>query len=137
MAVQMYSARWSNVTITPSMGGSSETVGVQSLEYSVDLNKEDHFEGGSHLRTYVSYGYKQVSGKIVIKSVSTVLDGLLDKMEEMNNSFSMHVDLSNGTDHKILDFFDCYLESKGFGMDVNGNGVSTYAFTARDVKEGA
>ncbi len=137
MAVQMYSARWSNVTITPAMGGSSETVGVQSLEYSVDLNKEDHFEGGSHLRTYVSYGYKQVAGKVQVKSVSTVLDALLDKMEEMNNSFSMHVDLSNGTDHKILDFFECYLESKEFGIDVNGNGISTYSFTARDVKEGA
>lgn len=137
MSVQMYSARWSNVTITPSMGGSSETVGVQSLEYKVNLNKEDHFEGGSHLRTYVSYGYKLVNGKVMVKSVSTVLDGLLDKMEEMNNSFSLHVDLSNGTDHKILDFFECYLESKEFGIDVNGNGISTYSFTARDVKEGA
>jgi len=71
MAVQLFSARWSNVTITPSMGGSSETVGVQSIEYSINLNKEDHFEGGSHLRTYVSYGYKQVKGKIQVKSVST------------------------------------------------------------------
>lgn len=137
MAVQMFSARWSNVTITPSSGGSSETVGVQSLEYSVNLNKEDHFEGGSHLRTYVSYGYKMVKGKVQVKSVSPVLDALLDKMEEANNSFSLHVDLSNGTDHKVLDFFECYLESKEFGIDVNGNGISTYSFTARDVKEGA
>lgn len=137
MAVQMYSSRWSNVTITPAKGGSSETVGVQSLEYSINLNKEDHFEGGSHLRTYVSYGYKQVKGKITIKSVSTVLDMLLDKMEESNNSFSLHIDLSNGTDHKILDFFECFLDSKEFGIDVNGNGVSTYGFTSRDVQEGA
>jgi hypothetical protein len=123
--------------ITPASGGSAETVGVQSMEYNINLNKEDHFEGGSHLRTYVSYGYKLVKGKISIKSTSTVLDALLDKMEEANNGFSLHVDLSNGTDHKVLDFFECYLESKEFGIDVNGNGVSTYAFTARDVQEGA
>ncbi len=136
MPQSQYSARWSTVTITPG-SGSAEKVGVQSLEYIINLNTEDHFEQGSHLRSSVSYGYKTVTGKVIVKSASTALDGLLDKMDEASESFSMHVELSNGSGgKKTLDFQECYLVSKEFGIDVNGNGLSTYAFTARNVIEG-
>lgn len=115
----------------------SETVGIQSIEYRINLNKQDHYESGGHLRSNVTYGYKQVMGVIRIKSVSTQLDALLDKMEEANNSFSLHVELSDGTSKKVLDFQQCFLDSKEFSIDVNGNGVSAYTFTAKDVVEGS
>jgi hypothetical protein len=135
MPVQIYSARWSNATVTTKAG--MEPVGVQALEYRINLNKQDHYESNDHLRKYVTYGYKQVGGSITVKSASQKLDELLDKPEEANNSFALHVELSDGTNKKILDFQECFLEGKNFGIDVNGNGVATYAFTAKDVKEGA
>ncbi len=134
MAVQVYSARWSTAQVTTNAG--SEKVGIQSIEYRINLNKQDHYESGGHLRSNVTYGYKQVNGVIRIKSTSDMLDALLDKMEEASNSFSLHVELSDGTAKKVLDFQQCFLDGKEFGMDVNGNGVATYSFTAKDVKEG-
>lgn len=114
----------------------SEKVGVQSIEYRINLNKQDHYESGGHLRSNVTYGNKQVSGVIQIKSASDLLDALLDKMEEANDSFSLHVELSDGVNKKVLDFQQCFLDGKEFGMDINGNGVASYSFTAKDVKEG-
>lgn len=134
MTVQIYSARWSSAQVTTGKG--TDKVGVQSLEYKVNLNKQDHYEGGDHLRKYVTYGYKQVSGIIRLKSTCSILDDLLDKMEEANNSFSLQVILSDGTSQKTLDFQNCFLDAKEFGMDLNGNGIASYSFTARDVKEG-
>jgi len=132
--VQIFSARWSNATVTTKAG--MEAVGVQSLEYKINLNKHDHFESNDHLRKFVSYGYKEVAGNITVKSTSEKLDALLDKMDEAHNSFALHVELSDGTQKKVLDFQECYLEGKNFGIDLNGNGIAIYAFTAKDVKEG-
>ena len=134
MAVQIYSSRWSTAQVTTNAG--SEKLGVQSIEYKINLNKQDHYESGGHLRSNVTYGNKQVSGVIQVKSASDLLDGLLDKMEEANDSFSLHVELSDGTSKKILDFQQCFLDGKEFGIDINGNGIASYSFTAKDVKEG-
>jgi len=135
MATQMFSSRWSTAQVTTASG--TEKVGLQSIEYKINLNKEDHYDTGDHLRKYVTYGYKEVSGILRIKSVSPLLDALLDKMEVANDSFSLQVILSDGTSSKTLDFQNCYLEGKEFGMDVDQNAVASYSFTARDVKEGA
>ena len=134
MPPEIFSARWSSATVTTLAG--PEKVGVQSIEYQINLNKNDHFESNSHLRTTATYGNKIISGVIMVKSHSDKLDALLDKMEEFNNSFSLQVTLSDGVHTKTLDFQECYLDGKTFGIDNNGIGVSKYAFTARDVKEG-
>jgi hypothetical protein len=135
MATQMFSSRWSTAQVTTAAG--TEQVGLQSIEYKINLNKEDHYDTGDHLRKYVTYGYKEVSGILRIKSVSPLLDALLDKMEVSSDSFSLQVILSDGTNSKTLDFQNCYLEGKEFGMDVDQNAVASYSFTARDVKEGS
>jgi hypothetical protein len=134
MAVQVYSSRWSTAQVTTNAG--SEKVGIQSIEYRINLNKQDLYESGGHLRSNVTYGNKQVSGIIQIKSASDMLDALLDKMEEANDSFSLHVELSDGVNKKVLDFQQCFLDSKEFGMDNNGQGIASYSFTDKDVKEG-
>ena len=121
MATQMYSSRWSTAQVTTS--GGTEQVGLQSIEYKINLNKEDHYDTGDHLRKYVTYGHKEVSGVLRIKSVSPLLDALLDKMEVSSDSFSLQVILSDGTNSKTLDFQNCYLEGKEFGMDVDQNAV--------------
>ncbi len=136
MPVTPISSRWSTATITTAAG--SEKVGLQSIDYKIQLNKQDHFEGGEHLRKYVSYGYKTVSGIIRVKSTCTPLDELLDKMDEANNNFTLQVVLKGegGQVVKTLDFQQCYLDAKDYAMDINGHGISNYYFTARDVKEG-
>lgn len=133
MAFQIFSSKYSTVTVTSDSG--PETLsGLQSIEYKVVLNKEDHYEGGNHLRQYITYGNKVIQGLLRIKSTSSVLDQLLDKMSE-EKGFSLQAILSDGKNKKTLNFEGCYLEGKEYNMDVNGHGISAYSFSAQDMKQ--
>jgi hypothetical protein len=123
---QIYTAFASEVKVN------EETIaGLQSIDYSVQRNRQNVGAIGTDERVAVYFGLKIVTGSLTVASVNATLDGLLQSGEK----FSISATLKHGQDSRSVTFDDCYAETKSFGMDAQSHGSTIYGFSATRVRE--
>lgn len=129
----VFSANSSSVTVD---GAVME--GLQSLAFRVVTEREDIREVGSDERMDVSFGLRKVMGELVVRSSSPSLDSYLHSRESFGIVANLvkQVGISTTSQPTKYEFDQCYIESKSFGLDANGTGVTTYCFSVTRLREG-
>ena len=109
--------------------------GLQSLAYRVQTEQEDVRGVGSDERVAVVFGLRVVQGELAVKSISTKLDGLLEKQGVFQLVADLKQDDSDKSPKRKLSFDGCYVRDKQFSLAANGSVLTTYAFSATRLRE--
>ena len=110
--------------------------GLQNIEFKIVRNRQNVHNIGIDERIGVDYGPMFVVGSLRIRSTYPKFDTMLITGVSEVKPFQLVVELKKGKESlKTLSFDDCYLESKTFGMDANGTGISEYTFTGTRLRE--
>lgn len=126
------SAKESQVLLAGPDGDAGAPIeGLQAITYKVDRSRQDVPAIGTDERIGVDFGLKIVNGTLTVKSTSDALNTILAN----NDTFQITANLKKGDLTKTVAFDECYLDDKQVGLDANGVLVTTYAFTARRVRE--
>jgi translation elongation factor EF-1beta len=109
--------------------------GLQSITYEIVKNQENVAAIGTDQRIDVSFGLKIVQGTLKVKSTSLILNELEKNNETFQIVANLKKELGMTGMTQTVTFDDCFIEDKDFGLDANGVAVTTYRFTATDVRE--
>ena len=84
----------------------------------------------------MDFGQLFITGALQVRSTFEKLDELLLLEPEQVKSFQLVVEMKKGGQAvKTTSLDQCYLERKDFSIDANGQGLSTYLFTATRMRE--
>jgi len=110
--------------------------GAQSFSFKVDRDRRSIYELGSPIRKGVDYGPLHIAGALQVRTTFPKLDEILLQEPGEVKSFQVLVELKKGASAvKTMAFDQCYLERKEFSIEANGQGLSTYYFTATKFSE--
>lgn len=106
--------------------------GVQSIDFKVIKKRSNVHAIGLHERYGIGYGEMYVTGIIRVQSAYIKFDQMMSD----EKSFQLVAELKDQKDSSgKITFDECYIESKNFTMQVNGQAVSEYAFTATRLRQ--
>ena len=110
--------------------------GAQSLSVKWERERRNVYAVGSDVRAGVDYGPLFITGALQVRTTYPKLDEILLLEPADVKSFQLLVELKKGSSPvKTMAFDQCYLERKEFTIDANGQGLSTYVFTATRMRE--
>jgi hypothetical protein len=106
--------------------------GLQSIDYKIVKKRSNVHAIGLHERYGIGYGEMYVTGILRVRSAYPKFDQYMGE----EKSFQLVAELKDQkeTMGKIT-FDECYIESKNFTMEVNGQALSEYAFTATRIRQ--
>lgn len=112
--------------------------GVQSIEFSINRNRQNIHSLNTDERIGAYYGGVVAQGSIKVRSLYAELDKKMyekiDALQHFQIVCELHPQGSADLKKKIT-FDECFLDSKSFGVDATGVGVTTYNFTATRINE--
>ncbi len=110
--------------------------GAQSLSIRWERERKNVYEVGSDVRRGIDFGQLFITGALQVRSTFQKLDQLMLLEPGQIKSFQMLIEIKKGAlPVKTMALDQCYVERKEFGIDANGQGLSTYVFTATRMRE--
>jgi hypothetical protein len=106
--------------------------GLQSIDYKIVKKRSNVHAIGLHERYGIGYGEMYVTGVIRVRSAYPKFDQYMGE----EKSFQLVAELKDQKEAMgKITFDECYIESKNFSMEVNGQAVSEYTFTATRIRQ--
>ena len=137
MALEPYAQNYIASANVSSIKVDGEVVnGAQSLSIKWERERRNIYAVGSDVRAGIDYGPLFITGALQVRTHSLKLDQVLLQEPTDVKSFQLLVELKKGAvGVKTMSFDQCYLERKEFSIDANGQGITTYVFTATRMRE--